>query len=181
MIEMSHDIAGNEVGDTESIPALPTLTIIGTSGTRYTATNLLTELTTRQKNAARDCIASVLPTLLLVLKAVQVQLATDGNVGIPPALVQELIRGIDLEAVFNAMLHEDLDLRLIAVLYLPESDRVFRKEDVDNRMDDLMDLSYGEKFGAFKAFFTMNSLFSPSTSDGFMQAMLTPKSQTTMQ
>jgi hypothetical protein len=162
-------------------------TITGSSGKVYRASNLLTEMNTRQKNACRDAVRPVLP-IIIMLAAEMKRLAVDAAAqlkdqeaadsldalnSVSNAELVELFGKIDLSAVFNALLMEDLDLRLLACLYLPEDMRTFHPESVDERMKDLEDITYYEKFQAFRRFFSSNFSFSPGSSRGFIQSMMT--------
>ena len=171
MIDMETESAG-------SAPVLSPATVMGTSGQVYRATDLL-KVTTRQKNAARDCVAAVLPSVLITLQAVQESLVTssDGTIQLDNSVVQQMIRSLDIEAVFNALVMDDADLKLLAILYLPEGE-AYHADSVDARADDLMDLSYGEKFEAFKGFFSLNGAISPTTTHGFLQSVMTPTKTT---
>lgn len=166
-------------GALETFPVL-----VGTSGRQYRGVNLLTELGTRQKNAARDCIAPVLPLVLAAMLKAQGIIKENGIDGLDNErfIVSQLVALLaeaDIEAVFNAMVHDDLDLRLLAVICLPVDDRTFRSEDVEARVEDLMDIPYDKKFEVFRSFFSSSGRSFLNTSPGStsMPTMMTTKTR----
>jgi len=169
-----------QLGTVDTVPSLNEMTslrpamIRGASGREYHATNLLTEMTTAQKNAARDAMAPIQPTLISAIHLLQSSLDDTMEIDIELRDIVKHLKGVDFGELFNQLVFEDLDLRLLAILYLPEDQRWFRPEAVDDRMKDLEELTYYEKFQAFKSFFSSNWSFSPTISQGFIHAVTRP-------
>ena len=154
-----------------SVPA----TITGTSGTVYRATDLLTEWTTRQQNDAAACLEPVIPVIHGLLRSWQEGFRADDGADLEAIGKVEfaaVLQQIDLVDVFNDLVLNQLDIRLLAILFLPEGARAYHAETVENRMEDFLDLTTAEKFEAFKRFFTSAFSSSPAAFLGASQKML---------